>query len=101
MVFSNIEFKNFHKKKKLFKVKKILNRIVVNYSKGNNLILLSLSKKYKYIFKFQNLKRYKKFKYFKIFGMGGSSLGAAPTFPYELRGLCSMMLKHLMHSCDW
>ena len=76
MVFSNIEFKNFHKKKKLFKVKKILNRILVNYSKGNNLILLSLSKKYKYSFKFQNLKRYKKFKYFKIFGMGGSSLGA-------------------------
>ena len=76
MVFSNIEFKNFYKKKKLFKVKKILNRILVNYSKGNNLILLSLSKKYKYSFKFQNLKRYKKFKYFKIFGMGGSSLGA-------------------------
>ena len=76
MVFSNIEFKNFYKKKKLFKVKKILNRILVNYLKGNNLILLSLSKKYKYSFKFQNLKRYKKFKYFKIFGMGGSSLGA-------------------------
>ena len=76
MVFSNIEFKNFYKKKKLFKVKKILNRILVNYSKGNNLILLSLSKKYKYSFKFQNLKRYKKFKHFKIFGMGGSSLGA-------------------------
>ena len=76
MVFSNIDFKNFQKKKKLFKVKKILNRILVNYSKGNNLILLSLSKKYKYSFKFQNLKRYKTFKYFKIFGMGGSSLGA-------------------------
>ena len=94
MVFSNIEFKNFYKKKKLFKVKKILNRILVNYSKGNNLILLSLSKKYKYSFKFQNLKRYKKFKYFKIFGMGGSSLGAEAIYFFLRKKIKKKFIKN-------
>ena len=76
MVFSNIEFKNFHKKKNNSKVKKYLNKILDNYSKGLDQILLSLSKKYKYKFKFQKINKYKKFKNFRIYGMGGSSLGA-------------------------
>ena len=76
MVFSNIEFKNFHKKKNNSKVKKNLNKILDNYFKGQDQILLSLSKKYKYKFKFEKINKYKKFKNFRIFGMGGSSLGA-------------------------
>ena len=45
MVFSNIEFKNFNKKKNNSKVKRILSKLLDNYSKGNDQVLLSLSKK--------------------------------------------------------
>ena len=76
MVFSNIEFKNFSQKKNNLKIKKILTKLFGDYFKGNNQILLSLSKKYKYKSRFQKFKKYKKFKEFKLFGIGGSILGA-------------------------
>ena len=82
MFSSNIEFKNFSVKKNNSKIKKILNELLDNYSKKNNQLLLSLSKKYKYKFKFQNIKKYKKFKHYKIFGMGGSSLGAEAIYSF-------------------
>ena len=82
MFSSNIEFKNFSIKKKNSKIKKILNELLDNYSKKNNQLLLSLSKKYKYKFKFQNIKKYKKFKHYRIFGMGGSSLGAEAIYSF-------------------
>ena len=82
MFSSKIEFKNFSTKKKNSKIKKILNELLDNYSKKNNQLLLSLSKKYKYKFKFQNIKKYKKFKHYRIFGMGGSSLGAEAIYSF-------------------
>ena len=82
MFSSNIEFKNFSIKKNNSKIKKILNELIGNYSKKNNQLLLSLSKKYKYKFKFQNIKKYKKFKHYRIFGMGGSSLGAEAIYSF-------------------
>ena len=82
MFSSKIEFKNFSIKKKNSKIKKILNELLDNYSKKNNQLLLSLSKKYKYKFKFQNIKKYKKFKHYRIFGMGGSSLGAEAIYSF-------------------
>ena len=82
MFSSNIEFKNFSTKKNNSKIKKILNELLNNYSKKNNQLLLSLSKKYKYKFKFQNIKKYKKFKHYRIFGMGGSSLGAEAIYSF-------------------
>ena len=82
MFSSNIEFKNFSIKKNNSKIKKILNELLNNYSKKNNQLLLSLSKKYKYKFKFQNIKKYKKFKHYRIFGMGGSSLGAEAIYSF-------------------
>ena len=69
-------------KKKNSKIKKILNELLDNYSKKNNQLLLSLSKKYKYKFKFKNIKKYKKFKHYRIFGMGGSSLGAEAIYSF-------------------
>ena len=72
----NIEFKNFQLKKKNTKVKKIFNKLIKNYSDGNEEILSSLSKRYKYKFDFKKIKKIKAFKDFAIFGMGGSSLGA-------------------------
>ena len=85
MVSSNIEFKNFNQKKSNSKIKKILNELLYNYSKKNDQLLLSLSKKYKYKFKFQNIKKYKKFKHYRIFGMGGSSLGAEAIYSFLSR----------------
>ena len=82
MFSSNIEFKNFSIKKNNSKIKKILHVLLDNYSKKNNQLLLSLSKKYKYKFKFQNIKKYKKFKHYRIFGMGGSSLGAEAIYSF-------------------
>ena len=82
MFSSNIEFKNFSIKKKNSKIKKILNELLDNYSKKNNQLLLSLSKKYKYKFKFKSIKKYKKFKHYRIFGMGGSSLGAEAIYSF-------------------
>ncbi len=79
---SNIEFKNFAQKKNNLKIKKILNDLLNNYSEQNDQLILSLSKKYKYKFKFKNIKKYKKFKNFRIFGMGGSSLGAEAIYSF-------------------
>ncbi len=85
MVSSNIEFKNFSQKKNNSKIKKILNKLLDNHLKKNDQLLLSLSKKYKYKFKFQNIKKYKKFKHYRIFGMGGSSLGAEAIYSFLSR----------------
>ncbi len=82
MVSSNIEFKNFSQKKNNPKVKKILNELLTNYFNKNDELLLSLSKKYKYRFKFKNIEKYKKFKHYRIFGMGGSSLGAEAVYSF-------------------
>ena len=82
MVSFNIEFKNFSQKKNNSKVKKILNELLSDYFNKNDELLLSLSKKYKYRFKFKSIKKYKKFKYYRIFGMGGSSLGAEAVYSF-------------------
>ena len=70
------------KKKNNSKVKKILNELLSDYFNKNDELLLSLSKKYKYRFKFKSIKKYKKFKYYRIFGMGGSSLGAEAVYSF-------------------
>ena len=85
MVSPNIEFKNLSQKKSNSKIKKILNELLDNHIKKNDQLLLSLSKKYKYKFKFQNIKKYKKFKHYRIFGMGGSSLGAEAIYSFLSR----------------
>jgi len=76
MVLSNIEFKNFSQRKKNSKIKKILDELLNDFQKKNNQVLLSLSNKYKYNIELKKIDKYRKFKYFKIFGMGGSCLGA-------------------------
>ncbi len=76
MVFSNIEFKNFQKQKNNNRIKKIFKGLISSYLSKNNQLLLSLSKKYKFKFSFQKMKKYKKFKNIRVFGMGGSIHGA-------------------------
>ena len=75
MISKGIEFKNFKNHRKNLKIKKIWNQLRNDYE-NNDQLLLSLSKKYKYSFKFKDFVGLKKYKEFQIFGMGGSSLGA-------------------------
>ncbi len=80
MVFSNIEFKNFSQKKNTSKIKKIFNELICDYYDGHNQILVSLSKKYKYKSILKKLKKYKHSKEFRLFGIGGSILGAEAVY---------------------
>tara|TARA_B100000963_G_scaffold271597_1_gene239768 strand:+ start:5597 stop:6766 length:1170 start_codon:yes stop_codon:yes gene_type:complete len=82
MVFSNIEFKNFSQKKNTSKIKKIFNELICDYYDGHNQILVSLSKKYKYKSILKKLKKYKHSKEFRLFGIGGSILGAEAVYSF-------------------
>jgi len=82
MISTGIEFKSFKKKTSGSKIKKIWKSLVYEFSEGKNDLLLSLSKKYKYSFKFSNLTKFKKIKLFQIIGMGGSSLGAQAMYNF-------------------
>ncbi len=82
MVFSNIEFTNFRKKKNNTKIKKFLSNLSKDFLIGNSPILSSLSIKYNYNFKFKKMKKFKKFKNYNIFGMGGSSLGSEAIYSF-------------------
>jgi len=81
MLTKNINFINFPQKKKS-NVKKIFNGIKKNYLEGNDKLLLSLSDQYKYSFNLKNLSKFKKFKNYKIIGMGGSVLGAEAIYSF-------------------
>jgi len=71
MLTNNIKFKNFLIKSKTFKIKKILKLLLTD----NNVILNSLSTKYKYSYSKKIIQKYKKFYNLRIIGMGGSILG--------------------------
>ena len=47
-----------------------------------NLFILSLSSNYKNSFNSKDLRKYKKFKFFRLIGMGGSSLGAKAIYSF-------------------
>ena len=82
MSLKNISFKNFKIKTKLKsdKIKLIFIKIV----KENNEIIKSLKKDYKNSFSKSLTKKFNKYKYFNIIGMGGSSLGSKAIY-YFLR----------------
>ena len=68
MITSGIFFKNFKIKKKSLKIKKKLEKFIVE----NNSIAQSLKRNYQDFFKKKELKKYKKFKNIRVIGMGGS-----------------------------
>ncbi len=80
MISTGIEFKNFENKKKtpIFKIKQTLKLLI----KENNEVIKSLKKNYKDSFSKKSLKKYKKFKYFRIIGMGGSTLGTQAIYQF-------------------
>jgi glucose-6-phosphate isomerase len=78
MFTNNINFLNFNIKKKIPLVKKNLKLIL----KGNNQVILSLSKSYKNSFNNKSLKYFKKKLDYRIIGMGGSTLGAHAIYDF-------------------
>ena len=74
MLSKNIRFKNFTKKK-FNKNLKVLFKKLTNKSSYNDNVVKSFSKSYSYSFTTKQLKKFKKFNFFQIYGMGGSSLG--------------------------
>ena len=82
MLSSRINFFNFKKKTKskliTKKIKKNYDQLIVE----NNSILQSLSKNYKDNFDTKLINKFKKYKNFRIIGMGGSSLGAQAIYQF-------------------
>ena len=81
MLSSRIKFFNFKKpKSKLIfkKIKKNYDQLIIE----NNTILQSLSKNYNDNFDIKLIDKFKKFENFRIFGMGGSSLGAQAIYQF-------------------
>ena len=78
MLTKNIIFKNFKNKKSNTKVKKDLKALI----KENNPVIKSLSKSYKKSYSIKTINKFKKYLHIKIFGMGGSSLGAAAIYDF-------------------
>ena len=78
MITNGIIFKNFQVKKKFKQVSKDLNLIL----KKKNQVIQSLSANYKNSFDIKKLNKYKNFKYFRVIGMGGSSLGTEAIYGF-------------------
>ena len=78
MLTSSIFLKNFKYKKVNLKVKKNLNHLL---SKKNS-ILSSLGNNYKDSFDRKKLIKFKKFKNYRIIGMGGSTLGSQTIYEF-------------------
>ena len=78
MLTSDIKFVTFKKKSKVKKIKNILNNLIIE----DNPILQSLSKRYKDGFDSKFIKKYKKSNNFRLFGMGGSTLGSQAIYQF-------------------
>ena len=72
MLTKFVSFKGFIKKKKNKSLQKYLKELISSEDE----VITSLTNEYKYSYTKKFLKKFKKFKFIRIFGMGGSSLGA-------------------------
>ncbi len=78
MLTKGINLINFKKKYKYQITKKKLDSVI----KENNQVIQSLGKFYKYSFKNKDIKKYKHNNYYRIIGMGGSSLGTKAIYDF-------------------
>jgi len=78
MLTNNFLFKDFKKKKKNKKIKSYLKELV--YS--NNEVINSLTGNYKYSYTKKFLRKFDNFKFIRVFGMGGSSLGSHAIYDF-------------------
>ena len=72
MLTNFVSFKGFIKKKKSKSLQKYLKKLI----NSEDEVIISLTNKYKYSYTKNFLKKFEKFKFIRIFGMGGSSQGA-------------------------
>ena len=78
MLTKNIFFRNFKRKKNNRNLTKHLKQLIVSDSE----VIKSLTNNYDYSYTKQKIKRFKRFKDVRIFGMGGSSLGANAIYDF-------------------
>ena len=81
MLSKNIRFKNFTNKKLNKNLKALFDKLIDKKS-YNDVVLRSFSKSYPYSFTKKQLKKFKKFNFFQIYGMGGSSLGIQAIYDF-------------------
>ena len=78
MQTKNIFFRNFKRKKNNRNIRKLLKQLIISDSE----VIKSLTNNYDYSYTKQKIKKFKKFKDVRIFGMGGSSLGANAIYDF-------------------
>jgi len=78
MLTKNFLFKDFKKKRKSKKIQGHLKELILS----DNEVIYSLKHNYKYSFTKKLIKKYSKFKFLRIFGMGGSSLGSHAIYDF-------------------
>ena len=78
MLTNNFLFKDFKKKKKKKKIQIFLKNLITS----RNEVINSLTQNYKYSYSKKLIRKYKKFKFIRIFGMGGSSLGSHAIYDF-------------------
>ena len=78
MLSSGIKFKSFKFKKSSNKYKKILSKLL----DSNIQVINSLSDKYKFNYTKKSISKFKKNKYFRLIGMGGSILGTQAIYDF-------------------
>ena len=78
MLTKNFLFKDFKKKRKSKKIQGHLKELILS----DNQVIYSLKRNYKYSFTKKLIKKYSKFKFLRIFGMGGSSLGSHAIYDF-------------------
>ena len=78
MLTSNFLFKDFKKKRNSKKIQIYLKNLIAS----KNEVINSLTQNYKYSYSKKLIRKYKKFKFIRIFGMGGSSLGSHAIYDF-------------------
>ena len=78
MLTYNFLFKDFKKKKKNKKIQSHLKKII----QSNNELINSLTNGYKYSYTKKLIRKFCNFKFIRIFGMGGSSLGSHAIYDF-------------------
>ena len=78
MKTKNFSLKNFQEKKNNKSLRKYFKQLIVS----KNEIIKSLTKNYNYSYTKQKLSKFQKYKDIRIFGMGGSSLGANAIYDF-------------------
>ena len=81
MLSKNISFQNFKKKKIHGKLRKFFKNLIVNSVDKKNLIN-SFTNSYSYSFSKNQILKFKKNNIFKVYGMGGSSLGTKAIYDF-------------------